>query len=271
MMILLADIGGTHARLAYLKSNKIGDITVLKCNDFKGPIELLKNFIQNQKLSGIVLSVAGPVYKGKVQWTNRPEWQLSEAELKKKFNIRKAFIVNDMVAQAYGLKRSKNQKALLMNVGTGLGTSLILNCQVYPLEFGSVLDEKNRKKEYYLSGHGIVHLYHELGGNRTIRSAKILDEMRQNKDKIAIKAYQKFYELWGKTAGNLATGLLLTHVYLWGGLAPKNKNDMRFFLKAFYNKKLPNFNQKILVKIIREKSLSFNGLMNLLMHKSVQS
>lgn len=271
MAILLADIGGTHARLAYLKSNRIGGITILNCNDFKNPIELLKKFIQNQKLSGIVLSVAGPVQKGKVQWTNRPEWQLTEVELKKKFNIKKAFIVNDMVAQAYGLKLTKNQKALLMNVGTGLGTSLILNCQVYPLEFGSVLDEQNHPKEYFLSGGGIVRLYHEFGGYKTIRSAKILDEMRQNKDKIAIKAYQKFYELWGKTAGNLATGLLLTHVYLWGGLAPKNKKDLQNFLKAFYNKKLPNFNQKISVKIVRVKSLALKGLKNLSMNKSVQS
>ena len=92
---------------------------------------------------------------------------------------------------------------------------------------------------------------------------KLLDEMRSQGDKKAIKTYEKFYELWGSTAGNIATGLMLSHVYLWGGLIPKNKKDMQDFLKAFHNPKLPNFNQKILVKVVKEKSLALKGLLNL--------
>lgn len=263
MAILLADIGGTHARLAYLKNNKIGSITVLNCDDYKTPVQLLLDFVKGQKISGVLLSVAGPVEKGKIQWSNRSRWKLSESELKKNFNIKKALIVNDMVAQGYGLKLPITQKALLMNVGTGMGSSLILDGKVYPCEFGLVLSKMNNKQEYLISGSGIVRIYHELGGNKTIRSAKLLDEMRIQGDKKASKAYEKFYELWGATAGNIATGLMLSCVYLWGGLPPKNKKDMQDFLRTFHNPKLPKFNQKIQVKFVREKSLALKGLKNL--------
>ena len=271
MTILLADIGGTHARLAYLKANKIGKVTILNCDDFETPMKLLKTFVDNQKLSGIVLSVAGPVEKGKIQWSNRSNWKLSETELKKEFNIKNALIVNDMVAQGYGLKLSKNQKALLMNIGTGMGSSLILNGIVYPCEFGLVLSKTNNKGEYLISGQGIVRIYHKLGGNKKINSAKLLDEMRFAGDKKAMEAYKKFYELWGQTAGNIATALMVSCVYLWGGLIPKSKKDMQDFLNAFHNEKLPKFNQKISVKIVRESKLALKGLAFLSSHKPVQS
>lgn len=267
MAILLADIGGTHARLTYLKANKIGNITVLNCDDYETPIKLLQDFVKDQKISGIILSVAGPVENGKIQWSNRSHWKLSESELKKKFNIKKAMIVNDMVAQGYGLKLPKTQKALLMNVGTGMGSSLILDDKVYPCEFGLVLSKTNHKQEYLISGSGIVRIYHQLGGDKTIRSAKLLDEMRGQGDKKAINAYKKFYELWGATAGNIATGLMVSCVYLWGGLTPKNKKDMQDFIRTFHNEKLPKFNQKIAVKIVRKKSLALNGLANLSIKK----
>jgi len=260
MTILLADIGGTHARLAYLNAGKIGCMTVFDCGDFKTPIKLLETFVQKKRLSGIVLSVAGPTERGRVQWSNRPNWKLSESELKRRFNLKKSLIVNDMVAQGYGLKLPQNRKALLMNVGTGMGSSLILNGIVYPCEFGLVLSKMNYKQEYLISGQGIVRIYHGLDGDKTIRSAKLLDELRYQGDKKAIQSYKNFYELWGATAGNIATGLMVSHVYLWGGLIPKNKKDMQDFLKAFHNPKLPKFNQKISVKVVREKSLALKGL-----------
>ena len=262
MAILLADIGGTHARFTWFKSGKITAPVCLNCDDFKNPIDLIRSVVQNQKLSGLFLSVAGPVQSGQVQWTNRPKWKLSEKQLKKVFKIQNVILINDMVAQGYGLKVRTNQKVLLANVGTGFGSCIILNGQVYPCEFGLVLDKENHKKEFLLSGKGIIRIYHALGGNKKIVSAKTLYEMRQ-KDKKAKKAYEKFYQLWGKTVGNIATGLMLTDVCLWGGLVPKNKKDMQDFLKTFHDKKFPTFNQKISVTVIKEKSLAINGLANL--------
>lgn len=269
MAILLADIGGTHARFSWLKSGKIGKVEKFNCDDFKTPFDLI-DFVLNEsveKISGMFFSVAGPVKKGFVQWTNRLNWSLSEDELKKRYKIKKAKLFNDMMAQGYGLK-IKNQKALLMNVGTGLGACIILDGSVYPCEFGLTLDEKNQKKEYYLSGQGVVRLYQKLSLDKTIKSAKLLDEIRP-KNKKASLAYTEFYKLWGKTAANISVAHLLDRVYLWGGLAPKNEKDKKDFLSEFYNKKYPLYHQKTLVKIVREKNLALKGLAFLSNHKCV--
>ncbi len=261
MTILLADIGGTYARFACFKNGKMTKVLKLNCDDFKTPLDLV-DFVLNktlEKITAMFFSVAGPVKKGTVQWTNRHNWYLSEGELKKRYKIKDARLFNDMVAQAFGLKIDKRKKILLMNVGTGFGSCLILNGIVYPCEFGLVLNEENQKKEYYLSGQGIIHLYQKFSLDKTIKSAKLLDEMRpQNKN--ANLAYSKFYKIWGKTAANIAISHLIDTVCLWGGLTPKNKKDEKDFLSAFYNKKYPTYHQKTRVKIVREKNLALKGL-----------
>ena len=270
MITLLADIGGTHARFAWLKSGKLSKILKLDCDDFKTPLDMIDFVLnqQNEKTTAMLLSVAGPVQKAKVKWTNRLGWSLSETELKKKYKLKKVLLLNDMVAQGYGLKNDKNKKTVLMNVGTGFGACLILNAVVYPGEFGLTLDENYNRKEHYLSGQGVVRLYHELTSDTKISSAKILDEMRL-KNKNARSAYSKFYKIWGKTAANICVSHMLDSVYLWGGLVPKNEQDMKDFLSEFYHKKYPNFQQKVRVKIVREKNLAFKGLVHLSTHKFV--
>ena len=260
MAILLADIGGTHARFSWLKSGKIGKVEKFICDDFKTPFDLIEFVLDksHEKLTGILFSVAGPVKKGHIQWTNRLDWSLSENDLKKRYHVKQAVLVNDMVAQGYGLK-IKNQNALLMNVGTGLGACIILDDSVFPCEFGLTLDNDNQKKEHYLSGKGVVRLYQKISSDKKVNSAKMLDEMRAD-NKNARQAYTEFYKLWGKTAANISVAHLLDRVYLWGGLVPKNEKDERDFLSAFYNKKYPAFHQKTRVKIVREKNLALKGL-----------
>lgn len=270
MAILLADIGGTHARFSWLKNSKMTKVLKFDCDDFKTPLDLI-DFVLNEsveKISAMIFSVAGPVKKGHMQWTNRLDWSLSEDELKKRYKIKKAKLFNDMVAQGYGLKIDKTKKMLLMNVGTGFGACLILNGNIYPCEFGLTLDEKNQKKEYYLSGQGVVRLYQKLSLDKTVKSAKLLDEIRP-KNKKASLAYSEFYKIWGKTAGNISVAHLLDRVYLWGGLVPKNEKDKKDFLSEFYNKKYPLYHQKTRVKIVREKNLALKGLAFLSNHKCV--
>lgn len=273
MTVLLADIGGTNARLAWLKSGKISKVVKFECKDFKKPYDLIDAFLkkEKEKLTEISFSVAGPVHKGYVQWTNRKDWILSETQLKKKYKIKKALLLNDMVAQGYALKPDKNKNGILMNIGTGLGCCLFLGGKVYPAEFGQTLDDNNYRKEDYLSGKGLVRIYHEMGGDKKIHSAKKLDEMRMvNKDKKAIQTYRQFYKLWGKTAANISVAHLINVVFLWGGLVPKNEKDMKDFLSEFYNKKYPTFHQKVPVKIVREENLALKGLVLLSNHKSVE-
>ncbi len=264
-MILLADIGGSHFRYAFIEKGKLGSVIQKECDCFQSPIDLLDMVYAQKKFSQALLAVAGPVEKGKVCWTNRKTWTLSESALKKRYHLTRVKLYNDMQAQGYALSLKTDKKSLLMNIGTGCGCCFLNGMEVLPCEFGLVLDENNHKKEEQLSASGIVRLYHQYGGDKKITSAKMIDSLRKKRDKNARQAYEEFYRLWGKTAGNLATGLRInTCVYLWGGLAPKTPADMKLFLKTFYHKKYPNYLHKVSVKIIKSPSLTFKGLMNLI-------
>lgn len=262
MTTLLADIGGTNARFSFLTTKGLGKVFCFKCDEFKTPFELIDRVLvlSAKKVNSLMIAVAGPVQNGCVQWTNRAKWKLSESELKKRYHLKKVHLYNDLYAQGVGLKVPVRKTILLMNVGTGFGSCLIRKGEVIPCEFGLVLDENFEKKEDTLSASGIVRLYHEFGGHKQIKPAKQIDELRK-KDKKAQQAYQTFYSLWGKTAANLATGLILMDgVYLWGGLAPKNKKDLNLFLKAFHHPAYPKFTKKIPCTVVREEFLTLKGL-----------
>ena len=106
MAILLADIGGSQARFGWLENGKMGSIFHLKCDNFKTVYDAIGSFIKKypQKLTGIVLAGAGPFKKNSLEWTNRPQWSVSQKELQKKYRIKKVLIVNDVFAQAEGLR-----------------------------------------------------------------------------------------------------------------------------------------------------------------------
>ena len=264
MAILLADIGGTNARFRWLKNGKLGQLFDYKCDDFRTPLDVinqaLKDFPNN--LNGIVLAGAGPVQKGVLTWTNRLKWKISEKELQKKYHIKKALVVNDVQAQGEGLKTIYKcaETTILMTAGTGLGGCFIINNQVVAGEVGQVQTEDRRKKEDTISGPGIVRLYHSFGGDKKIRSARKVEELRDQKDTAAQKAFKAFYQEWGKLSARLATALYATGgIYLWGGLIPKTEAYKKVLLNAYKNI-LPKAFQKIPLRLVRDKSLSFKGL-----------
>ena len=78
--------------------------------------------------------------------------------------------------------------------------------------------EEGFKVEDFISGPGIVRLYHSFGGNEKIDSARQIDVLRK-KDKIACLTYQTFYQEWGKFSANLATAFYATGgIYLCSNL-----------------------------------------------------
>ena len=267
MAILLTDIGGTNARFRWLKNGKIGQLFDYKCDDFNSPFDVinqaLKDFPNN--LNGIVLAGAGPVQKGALKWTNRPKWKISEKELQKKYRIKKALLVNDVQAQGEGLKTlyKCEKTTILMTAGTGLGGCFIINNQVIPGEIGQVQTEDGCKKEDIISGPGIVHLYHSFGGDKKIKSARKVEVLRDQKDIPSKKAFKAFYQEWGKLSARLVTALYAKGgVYLWGGLIPKTKTDKKILFTTYKNT-LPKAFQKIPLRLIKDKALSFKGLATL--------
>lgn len=136
-MILAGDIGGTHTRLALLKE---GDSrwTIEKkyrSRDYKGLGEIVKAFLteQNVKISKACFGIAGPIQEGRCQATNLP-WVIDARELGEQLNIPIVRLLNDLEANAHGLKELKPEEfyplqkgvakrgnQALISAGTGLG------------------------------------------------------------------------------------------------------------------------------------------------------
>jgi glucokinase len=156
---------------------------------------ILREFLRGQKIVSACFGVAGPVTSGIVKATNLP-WLIDIRSLQKELSLRKVEIINDLVANAYGifiLKKSHFQvlntgkirkgNAALISAGTGLGEAVLFwnGNQHVPspsegghVEFGPrneleieliryLIDRFGRVSyERILSGEGLFNLYQFL-------------------------------------------------------------------------------------------------------------
>lgn len=94
------------------------------------------------------------------------------------FDFEKAFglpikVINDAAMQAYGCYRTGNM--LFLGLGTGLGTTLIVDGAIVPLEAGHLPYKKKRTFEQYLGKDG----YSRLGEKKWLRHVhKVIEIMR---------------------------------------------------------------------------------------------
>ena len=101
---LLADIGGTHARIGHFDGQLISAPVVLKIDDFDDPVALFEEAAKelNLKTFEIAIAAAGQeLEKGKIQIPNNPNWSLDKAHFKKAGRPIE-FWTNDFFATAYG-------------------------------------------------------------------------------------------------------------------------------------------------------------------------
>jgi len=108
-MMLVGDIGGTHARFATVDVSGSTPWRLQHRQDFE--IELpsfedaLRRYMQHSGLASVPVSasiaVAGPVTDGQAQLTNRT-WVISEQELRR-FGCQYALLINDFVALAFAV------------------------------------------------------------------------------------------------------------------------------------------------------------------------
>ena len=97
MTLVLGDIGGTNARLAF--SNSANDFLknpkIFSCNDFERIEDLLAHYFMLSNISptAISLAVAGPVLDDIVKLTNG-KWKFSKQKISEDFSLDQAnFIV----------------------------------------------------------------------------------------------------------------------------------------------------------------------------------
>lgn len=122
MAYLAGDIGGTKTHLALYEDQK-GKATCLK--DQKYPSQeysdlksIVETFLEGEKVSidRACFGIAGPVKGGKSQTTNLP-WLVDAERLSKGLKIPKVALINDLEANAYGLKTLSDEEFFVLNAG----------------------------------------------------------------------------------------------------------------------------------------------------------
>lgn len=154
MAMLLADVGGTNARLALARNGVIdaSSITRYRGDDYDSFDIVVKTYLteqDNPRLSAVCVAVAGPVSAGKAELTNR-DWDFSEDRLARLTDADQVRLINDLMALGYAstqlgadgvsllraapAHRARNGQSLVVGAGTGFNV-----CAVHRAPSGMVL------------------------------------------------------------------------------------------------------------------------------------
>ncbi len=117
-MILAGDIGGTHTRLALFEQGRKLSERKYDSHIYPGLENIVHEFLQaeKQKVSKACFGVAGAVRNGKCKVTNLP-WTIDASVLSRTLSIPSVLLLNDLEANAYGLKILKKEELFLLQPG----------------------------------------------------------------------------------------------------------------------------------------------------------
>ena len=139
-MILAGDIGGTNSRLAFFDvldgHFSLISASVFPSREYAGLDEIVAKFVDitNVHPDRACFGVAGPVRNGRVEASNLP-WVIESKRLADELKIRKAVLINDLEANAWGIPALDPKDVVALNqvkgnpvgnqaviaAGTGLG------------------------------------------------------------------------------------------------------------------------------------------------------
>jgi glucokinase len=260
---IVADIGGTNARFAWVASDddQLRGIESFPCADFAFLLDAIHAYMRMghvKRVDRICLAVAGPVES---DWIDLPNnhWAFSRQELEASLNVT-VDIINDFSAQVLcidGLAESELQwlgsprpmgdgvKAV-MGPGTGLGVSAMLaSGHILPSEAGHVafapVDQHEAdllkvlwqryprvSVERVLSGMGLANLYWancQLEGLCRELPAPEITAGAQAGDQYCLRAVADFYAILASMAGDVSLMMgAADGVYLSGGILPRILN-----------------------------------------------
>ncbi len=197
--ILVADIGGTHARFGLALAGEDGisvnEVRKFRADKFESLFDAARVYLDAVGLrpKTACFAVAGPITDAQVEFTNSP-WVLNIEQAKRALSLTRFHVVNDFEALAAGVPSMRDEDfvqvkpgagdpdapILVMGPGTGLGQALIVpfgdQHRIVPTEGGHVsfapyLDEEvalmhfltreheRVSVERILSGPGIVNIH----------------------------------------------------------------------------------------------------------------
>jgi glucokinase len=139
-VILAGDIGGTHARVAFFDVMdgrfRLVSASVYPSREYTGLDQIVAKFVATASLrpDAACFGVAGPVRDGRVQTSNLP-WIIESRTLADELHIKRAILINDLEANAWGIAALDPNDVVALNqvegnpvgnqavisAGTGLG------------------------------------------------------------------------------------------------------------------------------------------------------
>lgn len=219
-MYLAGDVGGTKSLLALYQEEKKDFVPIKKerfiSKDFSSLEEILSVFLKDceESIQSATIAIAGPMVEGIIKTPNLP-WIVEQKKIKSFLKLEKVFIINDLLANAYGIQTLSAKDFFLINqgredptgnkalisAGTGLGEAGFIyndkNHTPFPSEGGHATLSSETEQEYeiykflkkslklshvsverVLSGKGLENLYQFFVDERKMEriSAEILKE-----------------------------------------------------------------------------------------------
>ncbi|MFT5692315.1 MAG: glucokinase [Oceanicoccus sp.] len=257
---VVADIGGTNARFAYVSSecDDLMGIEIFPCANFPFFVDAIRAYMERghvEHVDKICLAVAGPVES---DWIDLPNnhWAFSRSELQDSLAA-SVSIINDFSAQVLsidcltessrrwiGTARPKGKAVTaVIGPGTGLGVSAMMpSGDILPSEAGHIAFAPSNNHEVdllkqlwqrydrisierVLSGMGLANLYWancRLDGTERELPAPEVTAGAYAGDKYCLQAVNDFLAILASVAGDVAL-MMGAHggVFLSGGILPR--------------------------------------------------
>lgn len=156
MKILVIDVGGTHVKVRATSHQKRMEIPSGRKMTARKMIAAVQKIITGWRYDAITIGYPGAVVHGHI--ASEPH-NLGPGWLG--FNFTKAFgcsikIINDAAMQAVGSYQGK--RMLFLGLGTGLGSAMIVDGVLAPLELAHLPYKKGRTYEDYVGLAGLKRL-----------------------------------------------------------------------------------------------------------------
>ena len=156
MKVLVIDVGGTHVKLQSTGHRVVVKIPSGPHMTPKQMVRMVQNAVDGWEYDVVSIGYPGPVVRGQPQ---REPKNLGRGWVR--FNFHNAFdrpvkIINDAAMQALGSYRGG--RMLFLGLGTGLGSALIVDGVLAPLELAHLPYRKGRTYEEYVGRAGLERL-----------------------------------------------------------------------------------------------------------------
>jgi polyphosphate glucokinase len=222
MRIVAVDVGGTHVKVLATGQREPREFPSGPTLTARQMVRKVKRLVGDWKYDAVSIGYPGPVIHGRPL---REPHNLGCGWVG--FNFRKAFgrpvqVINDAAMQALGSYRGG--RMLFLGLGTGLGSAMIVDGIIQPMELAHLPYKKGKTYEDYLGLRGLKRLgkkkwrryvgdvveelkealeieYVVLGGGNAKKLKKLPPDTRLGDNR---NAFLGGFRLWEKTQSNAA-------------------------------------------------------------------